>query len=51
MTTFLLCAAIYFAIPTLGIVISGRQLMWQGWVIFLLFWPVAWLFVGPEELP
>jgi hypothetical protein len=43
--------AIYLAIPALSIWISGRQYVWQGLVIFLLFWPVAWLFMGPEELP
>jgi hypothetical protein len=42
---------LYFAIPALGILISGRMVTWQGWLIMLLFWPVAWLFMGPEELP
>jgi hypothetical protein len=51
MTTFLVCLAIYFAIPALGILITGRKLTWQGWLLVLLIWPVAWLFMGPEELP
>jgi len=49
--TLAICLAIYFGIPALSIWITGRMLTWQGWVIFLLFWPVAWLFMGPEELP
>lgn len=47
----LICAAIYFAIPIVAILISGRMITWQGWLIVLLTWPVAWLFMGPEELP
>jgi hypothetical protein len=50
-TTFFICVAVYFAIPVVGIWISGRQLMWQGWVLYCLLWPVWWLFAGPEELP
>lgn len=49
--TLAICIAIYLAIPVLGILISGRQIIWQGWIIFVLFWPIAWLFTGPEELP
>jgi hypothetical protein len=51
MTTFLVCAAIYFAIPLLATGMAGRQYTWQGHLLFFLFWPVAWLFMGPEELP
>jgi hypothetical protein len=50
MTTFLVCAAIYFAIPIIAIVISGRKLTWQGWLMSLLVWPFGWLFID-EELP
>lgn len=48
--TALLVAAIYFAIPTLGVLISGRKLTWKGWLLFLLIWPVGWMFMR-EELP
>jgi hypothetical protein len=48
---WLLWSALYLAIPILGILISGRKITWQGWVFFVLLWPVAWAFVGPEELP
>jgi len=51
MSTFLIIAAFYLGIPALSILISGRNLVWQGWMIFLLFWPVSWMFEGPEELP
>lgn len=51
MTTFLVCAAIYFVIPILGILISGRRLTPKGWLAIMFIWPVAWLFMGPEELP
>ncbi len=51
MTTWLIVAALYFAFPILGILISGRSIVWQGWILFLLFWPVLWMFEGPEELP
>jgi hypothetical protein len=51
MTTFLVCAAICFAIQALSIWMIGRRLMWQGWLIFLLLWPISWLFMPPEELP
>lgn len=50
MTTALIIAAIYFAVPVLGILISGRKLSWQGWLLFLLIWPVGWMFIL-EELP
>jgi len=48
--TILLCVAVYLVIPTLGILVSGRKLTWQGWMLFLLIWPVGWLFMR-EELP
>jgi hypothetical protein len=51
MSTFLICLAVYFAIPAIGIWLSGQQTTWQGWVLILLAWPIAWLFMGPEELP
>ncbi len=44
-------ASIYFAIPLGSIWISGRQLTWQGWLLFVTLWPIALLFMGPEELP
>lgn len=50
MHTALLIVAIYLAIPTLGVLISGRQLTWKGWLLFLLIWPVGWMFMR-EELP
>jgi hypothetical protein len=51
MNTALIFAAIYFAIPFVSIKISGRMITWQGWLVMLFLWPVAWLFMGPEELP
>lgn len=49
--TVLVILIIYFVIPTIGILISGRMITWQGWLVMLFLWPVAWLFMGPEELP
>lgn len=49
--TAIIVAAIYFAIPTLGILISGRKLSALGWLVMLIAWPVGWLIFGPEELP
>jgi hypothetical protein len=43
--------SLYFIIPVLGILISGRSVTIQGWIVMLLFWPIAWIFTGPEELP
>ena len=51
MTNVIVIASIYFAIPLVGIWISGRQLTWQGWLLFMTLWPIALLFMGPEELP
>ena len=51
MSTAITIAAIYFAFPVLAIWISGRKVTWQGWLIFLLLWPIGWLFMPPEELP
>ncbi len=51
MTTVITIVAIYFAIPVTGILISGRKLSLKGWIVFLLIWPIGWLFMGPEELP
>lgn len=50
METALISAGIYFAIPALGILISGRKLTWKGWLLVLLIWPVGWMFIR-EELP
>ena len=46
-----LAIAIYFAIPVLAIWISGRKLSALGWLVFMLIWPVGWMFQWPEELP
>jgi hypothetical protein len=46
-----LLVPLYFAVPVLAIWISGRQITWQGWLCFLLLWPILWLFMLPEELP
>lgn len=43
--------AIYFAIPLVAILISGRKITVLGWFVFLLFWPVGWMFSKGEELP
>ena len=51
MTTFLVFATIYVGTPALLIFVSGRQVTWRGWLIFLLLWPIGWLFMPPEELP
>ena len=48
---FIFHAALYIAIPVLAILISGRQVTWRGWVLFVLLWPVFWMFGKPEELP
>lgn len=50
MNTILICILVYFAIPIIGIKITGRMITWQGWLIFIFLWPVALLFMG-EELP
>lgn len=42
---------IYFAIPLVATIISGRSYTWPGHLVFFLLWPIAWLFMGPEELP
>jgi len=47
----LAAAAIYLGIPIFSLWISGRQVTWQGRVLFYLLWPILWLFEGPEELP
>lgn len=49
--TWLIIIALYIAIPVVAMLVSGRQLTWQGWVFFVALWPIAWLFAGPEELP
>jgi hypothetical protein len=46
-----LIVPLYFAIPAFAIRITGRRLTWQAWLFILLLWPIAWLFMGPEELP
>jgi hypothetical protein len=51
MMEWMLCAALYVTIPIVAMLISGRKVAWQGWVFFVALWPVAWLFMGPEELP
>ena len=51
MTNVIVIASIYFAIPLGSIWISGRQLTWQGWLLFMALWPIVLLFMGPEELP
>ena len=51
MNTFLICVAIYFAIPIVSIKMTGRMITWQGWLVMLFLWPVAWMFMGSEELP
>lgn len=49
--TIAICIAIYFAIPALGILLSGRKLSALGWLVMLTVWPIGWLIFGPEELP
>ena len=49
--TWLLILAAYIALPLIGLKISGRQLETKGIFLFVLLWPIAWLFTGPEELP
>lgn len=51
MMAFAICAAFYVGIPVLALLISGRRVTWQGWVVIILLWPIAWMFTGPEELP
>jgi hypothetical protein len=48
--TWLVCIAIYFAIPLIATIIAGRKYTWQGHVLFFLLWPILWMFVN-EELP
>lgn len=50
MQTVLIIAAIYFAIPVIAILISGRKLTLKGWALFLVIWPIGWLFMR-DELP
>jgi hypothetical protein len=49
--TIVICIAIYFAIPILGILLSGRKLSALGWVVIMIVWPIGWLIFPPEELP
>jgi hypothetical protein len=49
--TWLIVAAIYVAIPVLGILLSGRKLSALGWLVIIAVWPIGWLIFGPEELP
>jgi hypothetical protein len=51
MGTFLIIAAIYIAIPVLGLLLSGRKLSALGWLVFIVIWPLGWMLMGPEELP
>jgi hypothetical protein len=46
--TWAFLVLLYFAIPALSVWISGRSITWQGWVVMLLLWPVAWLFMSDE---
>jgi hypothetical protein len=48
--TWLIVAAVYIAIPVIAILITGRKITWQGWMFFILLWPIAWMFVN-EEIP
>jgi hypothetical protein len=48
MMTWAFLALLYFAIPVLSVWISGRQITWQGWVVMLLLWPIAWTFMSDE---
>lgn len=43
--------AIYFAIPVVAILISGRKITALGWIVLMLLWPVGWMFWGREDLP
>jgi hypothetical protein len=49
--TWLIAVALYLALPAVAILITGRQITWQGWIFIVLLWPIAWAFMGPEELP
>lgn len=49
--TWLLILAVYVAVPLASLKITGRQLEPKGIFLFVLLWPIAWLFMGPEELP
>jgi hypothetical protein len=49
MTYLAISLAIYFTIPVVAILISGRKITPLGWLVFILLWPIGWMF--PEELP
>lgn len=51
MTTLAIISGFWIGIPILSIWITGRSITWKGWLFFIALWPVAWLFVSPEELP
>ena len=50
MNTFLIILGLWIILPQIGILISGRKLSFKGWLLLLVIWPVAWLFMD-EELP
>jgi len=51
MTAFLIIAAIYITVPIIAILVSGRKISALGWLVFILLWPIGWIFWGNEELP
>lgn len=48
---FIWIVSIYFAIPILAALISGREMTTKGQLLFMFTWPVLWMFDKPEELP
>lgn len=51
MQTALIATGLYFAIPVLGILLSGRKLSAMGWLVMMFAWPIVCLIFPPEELP